>query len=192
MIFDADPGLIAALVGFGLLSTLIDVSSSGRCCARPFPRRHTGRVGEHERGSHELRPDTARHDTSCHLPRAVDGVPLVTIVAWFVSIMVTTVACIGSVVLAILMSGGEVLPFTLLCGLFILLSGLALWLGANTGFVQKIARGRERMLGDRGVGSGTRGQVDGARQQHREDGVRGGDLALTSASRTSSSSRPRH
>lgn len=161
VIFDADPGLIAALVGFGLLSTLID-GFVFWAVLRPSRSLDVIQVESVNMSVALMNYAPIRLGTILRVTyhARVDGVPLVTIVAWFVSIMVTTVACIGSVVLAILMSGGEVLPFTLLCGLFILLSGLALWLGANTGFVQKLARGRERMLGDpRALAAGLVGRL---------------------------------
>ena len=148
-ILDADPLLIFALVGFGLLSTVID-GFVFWAVLRPSRRLRLLHVESVNMSVALANYAPVRLGTILRVAyhARVDGVELVTIVAWFVSIMVTTLACIGSVILGILISGGEIIPFTLLTSLFIAVGGGVLWWGSRLRLVQRLGRGRERMLGD--------------------------------------------
>ena len=71
----------------------------------------------------------------------VDQVKLITIVGWFSVIIITTLACMASVVTATLLSGGSMLGLALWMAAFLLASGIFLWFIARLGVVERLGKG---------------------------------------------------
>ena len=148
-ILQADSRLIVALIGFGLLSTVID-GFVFWAVLRPYQRLKPLQVQNVNMTAALLNYAPIRLGTVFRVTyhARVDKVRLLTIVGWFASIVVTTLACMGSVITATLASGGSMLSFALLTGLFLVVSGVILWTASRLRMVQAICKGKEKMLGD--------------------------------------------
>ena len=146
---EADSNTIIALIGFGLLSTIIDgFVFWGVLC--PYKRLKPLQVQNVNMTAAMLNYAPIRLGTLFRITyhARVDNVKLLAIVGWFAAIVITTLACMTAVTTAALVTGGSMIPFSLLTALLILVFGGVIWLSARLEFVKKICKGKEKMLGD--------------------------------------------
>ncbi|MAJ45923.1 MAG: hypothetical protein CBC35_01225 [Planctomycetes bacterium TMED75] len=148
-ITEAEPRLIVGLIGFGLVSTIID-GFVFWAVLRPYQKLKPMQVQCVNMTAAFLNYAPIRLGTIFRVTyhARVDHVKLIAIVGWFAAIIVTTLACVGSVVAATLLSSGSMLFLSLLTALFLLVSGIILWFAAQIGAVQRFCKGKEKMLGD--------------------------------------------
>ena len=148
-ITEAESSMIAGLIAFGLLSTIID-GFVFWAVLRPYQKLRPLQVQCVNMTVALLNYAPIRLGTVFRVTyhARVDNVKLITIVGWFASIIITTMACMGSVVAATLLSGGSMLSLALLSALFLLVSGIILWFAAQIGIVKRFCKGKESMLGD--------------------------------------------
>ena len=146
---DADSKLIVALIGFGLLSTVID-GFVFWSVLRPYQRLKPLQVQNVNMTAAMLNYAPIRLGTIFRVTyhARVDQVKLLAIVGWFAAIIVTTLACMGAVVIATLVTGGSILSFSILTALLLVVFGGIIWSAARLQIVQKLCRGKDKMLGD--------------------------------------------
>ena len=149
MVWNAEPWLLASLIFFGLLSTVIDGFVFWGVLM-PYRRLSTMEVQGVNMSAAFLNYAPVRLGTVFRIAyhAKVDRVGIIPILSWFVAITITTMACMASISAATLLTGAEGLAFPILIAGFLILSGLALWALAKAPIIQKLAAGKERMIGD--------------------------------------------
>lgn len=145
----ASPWMIAALLGTGLLGTILD-GFVFWAIIRPYHRLKAGEVQAVNMTASCLNYAPVRLGTVFRIVyhARVDRVPLIPIFAWFAAITVTTLACMGSVVAATVLTGGPGAVWAIALGGFLAVSGIVLWGLARAPFIRRRAGGIERMFGD--------------------------------------------
>ena len=146
---EAEPNLIIALIGFGLLSTIID-GAVFWAVLRPYRRLAPLQVQNVNMTAAMLNYAPIRLGTIFRVTyhARVDEVKLLAIVGWFAAIVVTTLACMGAVVIAAMTTGGSIIPFSLLTAVLLVVFGAVIWVAARLAIVKRFCQGKERMLGD--------------------------------------------
>ena len=146
---EAEPNLIIALIGFGLLSTIID-GAVFWAVLRPYRRLAPLQVQNVNMTAAMLNYAPIRLGTIFRVTyhARVDEVELLAIVGWFAAIVMTTLACMGAVVIAAMTTGGNIIPFSLLTAVLLVVFGAVIWVAARLEIVKRFCQGKERMLGD--------------------------------------------
>lgn len=146
---NASPGLMFALIGLGLLSTILDGAVFWGVI---YPYRKLGfmPVQAVNMSASFLNLFPVRVGTVYRVVyhAQVDHVPLVPIIGWFTAILITTMASLGSVAGATLLAQpfGAMWFLILIGGL--VLSGFIIWAVTHIPAVKRFGKGSERMFGD--------------------------------------------
>ncbi len=161
LVREASPWLIATLIFFGLLSTVLDGCVFWGVL-RPYRRLKPIEVQGVNMSAAFLNYAPIRLGTVFRIAyhAKVDRVGVIPILAWFVAITITTMACMASITAATLITGTEGLAFPILISVFLILSGLILWGMARIPLVQRLSAGKEKMIGDpRALATGLFGRL---------------------------------
>ncbi len=145
----ASPLMIAALLGTGLLGTILDGLVFWGII-RPYHRLKVMDVQAVNMSAACMNYAPIRLGTIFRIiyHARVDRVPIVPILAWFGAIVITTAACLGSVVLATLVMGEPGMGWAIVLGLSMVLSGFIIWILARIPLIIRYARGVDKMFGD--------------------------------------------
>jgi hypothetical protein len=161
LVRDAHPWLLVSLVFFGLLSTVLDGFVFWGVL-KPYRALKPLQVQGVNMSAAFLNYAPVRLGTVFRISyhAKVDRVGVVPILGWFVAITITTMACMASISAATLITGAVGLGFPILIALFLLLSGIILWALARVPALQRIAAGKEKMIGDpRALATGLLGRL---------------------------------
>lgn len=146
---NAEPGLLLLLVALGLLSTVLDGMVFWGVL---LPYRKLGflHVQAVNLSASFLNLMPVRVGTVFRVVyhAQVDGVPLIPIIGWFAAISITTVASLGSMVVATLLVPPLSLQWFLLVLGGFLVCGIVIWAITHIPIVKRIGGGAERMFGD--------------------------------------------
>lgn len=157
----ASPLMIAALLGTGLLGTILDGLVFWGII-RPYHRLKVMDIQAVNMSAACMNYAPVRLGTIFRIlyHARVDRVPLVPILAWFGAIIITTAACLGSVILATLIMGEPGIGWAIILGLFLALSGFGIWILARIPLAIRYAKGVDKMFGDpRALVSGIVGRL---------------------------------
>lgn len=145
----ASPLMIAGLLGTGLLGTILDGLVFWGII-RPYHRLKVMDVQAVNMSAACMNYAPVRLGTIFRIlyHARVDRVPIVPILAWFVAIIITTGACLGSVVMAIVIMGDPGIGWAIVLGLSMAVSGFAIWVLARIPLVIRYAKGVDKMFGD--------------------------------------------
>ena len=146
---NANPGMLILLVALGLLSTVLDgIVFWG--ILLPYRKLSFMQVQAVNMSASFLNLMPVRVGTVFRVVyhAQVDGVPLIPIFGWFAAITVTTIASLGTIAVATLLTPALSLQWFLFIFAGYLVSGLIIWGITHIPIIKRIGGGAEKMFGD--------------------------------------------